>query len=137
LEKKKSHAVGENLTMPACKFLVCKMLGQNAVRDIGNVPHSNSTINRCIDDMSHDAEESLRHKRKNNSSSIHINESTYFTDRSYIVASVRFVIDSEIQEEFSVVTSCPKQAKENIYLTSCHHTWKQSYVLRELCRHLY
>jgi hypothetical protein len=41
-----------------------KMLGQDAVREIENVPLSNSTTNRCIDDMSHDAEDVLCDKTK-------------------------------------------------------------------------
>jgi hypothetical protein len=41
--------------MPACKIIVSKILGQEAVREIENVPLSNSTINRCIDDTSYDA----------------------------------------------------------------------------------
>jgi hypothetical protein len=37
--------------MLACKIIVGKMLGQDAVRENGNVPLLNSTINKCIDDM--------------------------------------------------------------------------------------
>jgi hypothetical protein len=33
---------------------VGKMLRQDAVRETENVLHSNSTTNRCTDDMSHD-----------------------------------------------------------------------------------
>ena len=36
-QKRKSHTVGENLIMPACKILVGKMLGQDAVRATENV----------------------------------------------------------------------------------------------------
>jgi hypothetical protein len=38
--------------MLACKIIV----GQDGVRETENVPLSNSTINRCIDDMLHDTE---------------------------------------------------------------------------------
>jgi hypothetical protein len=69
-EKRKSHAVGEILIMPACKITVCKMLGKYAVRETDNVPLTNSTINRGIDDMSHNAQEVLHDKLKNNSFSI-------------------------------------------------------------------
>ena len=33
-QKRKSHTVGENLILPACKIVVGKMLGQNAVQEI-------------------------------------------------------------------------------------------------------
>jgi hypothetical protein len=37
--------------MPARKIIVGKMLGKDAVREIENVPLSNTTINRLIDDL--------------------------------------------------------------------------------------
>jgi hypothetical protein len=61
--------------MPACKIIVGKILGQDVVREIENVPLSNSTINRRIDDLSHDAEEVLCGKLRNNSFSIQVDES--------------------------------------------------------------
>jgi hypothetical protein len=45
--------------MPACKIIVGKMLGQASVWEIENFLLSNSMTNRCIDDMSHDAQEVL------------------------------------------------------------------------------
>jgi hypothetical protein len=57
-------------------------------------------INRCIDDMSHDAEDVLCDKIKNKSSSIQVDESKVFTNRSYVVAFIRFVNDDEIRENF-------------------------------------
>jgi hypothetical protein len=92
-------SVGKNPIIPACKIVVDKMLGQDAEREIENVPFSNSTINRCTADMSHDAEEILRDKLKNNSSSLEVG-STDSTNKSYVVAFVRFVNDGEIQENF-------------------------------------
>jgi hypothetical protein len=45
--------------MPALKMIVGKMLVQDAVREIENVPLTKSMINRHIDDMSHDGQEVL------------------------------------------------------------------------------
>jgi hypothetical protein len=56
--------------MQECKILMGKMLGQAAVWEIENVPLSNSTINRCIGDMLHVAEEALCDKLKNYNFSI-------------------------------------------------------------------
>jgi hypothetical protein len=47
-QRRKSHTVGENLVMPACKIKVGKMLGKDALEEIGNVPLSNSAINTFI-----------------------------------------------------------------------------------------
>jgi hypothetical protein len=56
--------------MSACKITVGKLLGQDAVREIENVPLSNSTINRCMNGMSYAAEGVLYNKLKNNSLSL-------------------------------------------------------------------
>jgi hypothetical protein len=66
--------------MQASKIIVDKMLGQDSVREIENVPFSNNTINRRTDDMSHDAVEVLCDKLKNKSFSIQVDESTDFTN---------------------------------------------------------
>jgi hypothetical protein len=50
-----------NPIIPTCKIVVGKMLGQDAVREIENVPLSKSTINRNTDDIPHDDQEVLRH----------------------------------------------------------------------------
>lgn len=60
------------------------------VEEITNFPLSKSTINRNTDDMSHDAQEVLRHKLKNNSFPIHVYESTDFINKSYVLVFVRF-----------------------------------------------
>jgi hypothetical protein len=64
--------------MSACKIIMGKMLGQDALREIENVALSNSTINRHTGDMSHDAEEVLHDKLKNNSFCIQVDKSNRF-----------------------------------------------------------
>lgn len=63
-KKRKSHTGGDYLTMPASKIIVGKILEQDALREIENIPLSNSRINRDIDDMSHDSQEVLHDKLK-------------------------------------------------------------------------
>jgi hypothetical protein len=109
--KRKSQTVGENLIMPACKIIVGKILGQDAVHEIENIPPSNSMINRRTDDMSHDAEEVLCDKLKNNSFSIQVDESTDFTNKIYIAAFVRFVNGGKIQENFLCNKELPETSK--------------------------
>jgi hypothetical protein len=94
--------------MPACKIIVCKLLGQPAVLEIENVSLSNSTINRSIDDMSHDAEEISWDKLKNNSFFVQGDELTDFTNEGYVVTFVRFVNDGEIQESIFCCKELPE-----------------------------
>jgi hypothetical protein len=56
---------------------------------------------------SYDAEGVLYNKLKNNSFSIQVDESTHFTNKSYVVAFVKFVNDGEIQENFLCFKELP------------------------------
>jgi hypothetical protein len=64
--------------MLACNIIVGKMLGQDAVQEIENVPLSNTTINRRTEDMSQDAEKVLCDNLKNYIFSIQVDESNSF-----------------------------------------------------------
>jgi hypothetical protein len=97
--------------MPACKIIVSKMLRQDAVGEIEKIPLSNSTIRRHIYDMSHDAEEVLCSKLKNNSSAVHVNESTDFTNNCRVIAFVKYVSGGEIQENFFCCKALPETSK--------------------------
>jgi hypothetical protein len=74
--------------MPACKIIGSKLLGQHTVREIENVPLCNSMTGPRIDGMSHDAEEVLCNKVKNNSFSVQVDESTDSINKCQIVAFI-------------------------------------------------
>ncbi len=99
-QNRESFTVGENLIMPACKIIVCKFLGQDALKGIENFTVSESVMNSCISDMSHDAEEVLCEKLKNNRFSLQVHTVTDFANKCHIIAFVRFINDSEMQENF-------------------------------------
>jgi hypothetical protein len=73
--------------------------------------------------MLHDAEDILCDKLENNSFSTEVDESTDFTNPSYVVTFVRVVNDVEIQENLFPV------AKEKIYFMSCFYIRKQRVCL--------
>lgn len=62
-------------------------------------------------------------KLKNNSFSIQVKESTYFSNKCHSIAFVIFVDDSELQKNSSPAKSCLKQAMAKIYSTLHLPTW--------------
>jgi hypothetical protein len=54
----------------------------------------------------------LLDKRKNKSFYIQVDGSTDFTDKSYVVAFVRFVTNGEIQENFFFYKELPEASEE-------------------------
>lgn len=94
-ENEKHHALGENLIMPAYKYIVMKMLSSCSMRNWkGSILHS--MISCHIDDMSHDAEELWGNKQKNNSFPLQGDESIDFIGKCCIVTFVWFLNGDEI-----------------------------------------
>jgi hypothetical protein len=81
-------------------------------------------INRCLDDVSHDAEGAFCDKPKNNNFSIQVDESTDFTNRSDVVAFVRFINDGEIQENFFCCKELPETSKGQDIFNAFLHIWE-------------
>jgi hypothetical protein len=79
--------------------------------------------------MSHDAEEVLCDKLENDNFYIQVNESTDFTNKSYVVAFITLVNDGEFQENFLCFKERPQTKKGKIYLMFCHHIWKEKVCL--------
>jgi hypothetical protein len=89
-------------------------------------------INRSTDDMTHDAEKVLHDKLKNNSFSVQVDESTDFSNESYIVVFVWFVNDSEIQENFFCCKELPETSTGqdmfnvlSLYLETKYLSWEK------------
>lgn len=56
----KPHTIGENLVLPAIKDTVEVMFGDKFSKDVENIPLSNDTVTRRINDMSQWTENRLR-----------------------------------------------------------------------------
>ncbi len=99
-QKGESYTAGENLIMPACKIIVSKIFGQDAVQKIENVSVSGNVICQRINHMSHDAEKVLCEKLENNKFSINFYISADISKKCHVITFVRFVNEGEIQENF-------------------------------------
>jgi hypothetical protein len=87
--------------------------------------------------MSHDAEEVFYDKLKNNSFSVQADESTDFTNKSYIVAFVSFVNGGQIQENLFCCKEPPETSKGQDILNVLSSFLETKGLSWENCKHLY
>lgn len=125
-QKRESYTLGEDLIMPACKIIVSKVLGEDAVREIENIPLSNTVVSQRVRDMSRDAEEVLCEKLKTSSFSVNVHTSTDSANKCHVITFVRYVNDGEIQENFLCYKELPEtnQLKDLFHILSSYMTTK-------------
>jgi hypothetical protein len=124
----KSHTIAERLMMPACTITVRTMIGKVAESEIEEVPVSDNTINRRVDDVPHDVEDVLS---KNTNFPLQFDESTDITNKAQSLAFVRLGNKGEIVEFFCCYCKeLPEKTKgQDIFntlspnLESCGLSW--------------
>jgi hypothetical protein len=72
----KSHTIAASLMMLACKMIVRTMIGKEAESEIDELPLSDNTVSRRVDDVSHGAENILSEILKNTNFALQVDEST-------------------------------------------------------------
>ncbi|XP_051791387.1 protein ZBED8-like [Erpetoichthys calabaricus] len=95
----KPHTIGEQLILPAIEEVLKTVLHKPAYDILKRIPLSNNTVQRRIDELSHDFESFLCNYLQTNHFSIQLNESTLPGNEALLLAYVRFVMDQEIHEE--------------------------------------
>ncbi|KAJ7332606.1 hypothetical protein JRQ81_014786, partial [Phrynocephalus forsythii] len=75
-KSEKPHTIGEELILPATEEVLKTILHKPAYDILKIALLSNNTVQRCIDEMSHDVESFLCNYLKMNHFSIHLDEST-------------------------------------------------------------
>lgn len=95
----KPHTIGEQLILPAIEEVLKTVLHQPAFDTLKRIPLSNNTVQRRIDEMSHDVENYLCNYLQKNYFSLHLDESTLPGNEALLLAYVCFVMDKKIHEE--------------------------------------
>ncbi|XP_025406676.1 SCAN domain-containing protein 3-like [Sipha flava] len=96
----KAHTIGEELILPAVKEILETVLHHSASHSvIQNVPLSNDTVRRRIDEMAEDVEISLCELLVSTEFSLQIDESTLPNNEALLLAYVRFVNKGKIVQE--------------------------------------
>jgi hypothetical protein len=99
------------------------MIGKKAESEIDEVPVSDKTISRRVDDMSNDIEDVLSEILKNTHFALQVDESTYITNKTQLLAFVQFENEGEIMEICCCCKELPETTKGQDISTSCLLIW--------------
>jgi len=95
----KNHTIAENLISPCIKDTVQCMFGEENVKKINSIPHSNNTIYRRIQDMSVDIELIVIDRIKNSKIfAVQVDESTDVTNFAVLLVIATYLNNNEVEE---------------------------------------
>lgn len=97
-KSKKPHTIAENLILPAAMDMVSIMIGDAAAKQLQNVPLSDNTISRRIQDMAEDINDQLIEKLIGNDFAIQLDEATDSHNDAHLICYVRFVVNDVFHE---------------------------------------
>ncbi|CAK1593401.1 unnamed protein product [Parnassius mnemosyne] len=95
----KPHINGETLILPAIKEVITTVLHKPTADVILKIPLSNNSVQRRIDEMAENIEESLCNHLKTSQFSIQLDESILPTNEALLLFFVRFTKDEKICQE--------------------------------------
>ncbi|KFM67243.1 SCAN domain-containing protein 3, partial [Stegodyphus mimosarum] len=114
----KPHTIGEDLILPAVKEVITTVLHKPATDIIRKIPLSNNSVQRRIDEMAENIEESLCNYLQTCQFSIQLDESTLPTNEALLLSYVRFIKDEKICQEMLFATNLETDTKgETIFDT--------------------
>ena len=96
---KKPHNIAEKLILPAALDIITTMLGSEFARKVQNIPLSNDTIARRVNDLSDDLKIQLIDKLRDNHFALQVDEATDSSKDCHLIAYVRYVHGGEIYED--------------------------------------
>ncbi|KAF0713483.1 SCAN domain-containing protein 3-like, partial [Aphis craccivora] len=114
----KPHTIGEDLILPAIKEVITTVLHKPAADIVRKIPLSNSSVQRRIDEMAENIEESLCNHLKTCQFSIQLDESTLPTNEALLLSYVRFIKNEKICQELLFARNLETNTKgETIFNT--------------------
>ncbi|KFM72594.1 SCAN domain-containing protein 3, partial [Stegodyphus mimosarum] len=114
----KPHTIGEDLILPAVKEVITTVLHKPATDIIRKIPLSNNSVQRRIDEMAENIEESLCNYLQTSQFSIQLDECTLPTNEALLLLYVRFIKDEKICQEMLFASNLETDTKgETIFDT--------------------
>ncbi|XP_046684915.1 zinc finger BED domain-containing protein 5-like [Homalodisca vitripennis] len=94
------HTAGENLILPGAKIISSLLLDEKSGQQIGQIPLSNTTVKRRIEEMSANVKEILISAVKESDFySLQLDESTDIADNANLLCFVRFNLNGSVEED--------------------------------------
>lgn len=110
---KKPHTIGETLVLPAAIDMVKTMFGESYAKQLQQVPLSDNTVSRRIDDISEDLCEQLVSRLRTSKFAIQVDEATDVAKNAHLIAYVRYVAENNITEDILFCKQIPGKATAN------------------------
>jgi hypothetical protein len=118
---KKPYTIGEALVVGCIKDVCLEMLGETAAKKVTQVPLSNDTIARRIDDMACDIEAQLiEHLKLAKYFSLQLDESTDIANLAILMVYVRYQYKDDLKEEYFFSTSLPTNTTSSEIFKAVH-----------------
>ncbi|XP_037122184.1 protein ZBED8-like [Syngnathus acus] len=95
----KPHTIGEELILPAVREVLHTVLHKSPDQIIKAIPLSDNSVQRRIDEMAENIEETLCNMLRTTEFSLQLDESTLPGNESLLLAYVRFVKDESLVQE--------------------------------------
>lgn len=116
-KKGASHTVGEEIILPAAKIISEKLFNEKCTKLIDDIPLSNTTVKRRVDEMADSVKEILLTSLKQSDFfALQLDESTDVAGLANLLAFVRFECNGSIEEELLFCKSLPsKTTGEEIF----------------------
>ena len=95
----KPHTIGEELILPANKEVIKTVLHKSPEQVIKSIPLSDNSVQRRVDKMAENVEETLSKMLTTTEFSLQLDESTLLGNESLLLAYVRFIKGGSLHQE--------------------------------------
>ena len=110
---KKPHTVAETLVLPAAIDMVKVMFGESYAKKLRQIPLSDNTVSRRINDISEDIYDQLVSRVRTSKFAIQVDEATDVAKDAHLIAYVRYVEETDVIEDILFRKPIPEKATAN------------------------
>ena len=110
---KKPHTVAETLVLPAAIDMVKVMFGESYAKKLRQIPLSDNTVSRRINDISEDICDQLVSRVRTSKFAIQVDEATDVAKDAHLIAYVRYVEETDVIEDILFCKPLPEKATAN------------------------